>query len=87
MIIADSNKYSHDSISVKKIIPMRKYCTLTGEWSEPYDYEILINRSKNFYFSMELYFKGESWVKQAYVLNGLDKRLKVVKNENNQITL
>jgi hypothetical protein len=62
---------NYGSISVKKIL---YYKPLNGDapWTE-----ILINRRKNFYFHFENYLKGESnWVKEVYVLNGVDKRLK-----------
>ncbi len=43
----------------------------------PGDTEILINKKKNFYFSMNKYLAGKScWVKEVYVLSGIDRRLK-----------
>jgi hypothetical protein len=80
-IVASNEKDCYQCISVKKLIKM---------WNEhgdgsllscgPKDTEILINRKKNYYFSMNAYLKGTSWVKEIYVLSGLDKRLKAVKN-------
>ena len=86
-IVAKYDKYSHKSISVKKIIPMRRYNRETDQWSEPYDHEILINHKNNYYFSMNNYLKGESnWVKEVYVLEGTDKRLKrELRKQNDQV--
>ena len=46
MIVAKSERDCYGSVSVKKIIEMRKFDKKTQEWSEPYDYEILINKRK-----------------------------------------
>jgi hypothetical protein len=74
-IVASSERDCYGSVSVKKIIEMKRW---DGEaWSEPYDHEILLNRKKNYYFSMNNYLSGKSnWVKEVYVLEGVDKRLK-----------
>jgi hypothetical protein len=72
-IIGRNEKDSYGSVSVKKIIKCESsYC-------EPWT-EILINSSRNFFFHFENYLKGESqWVKELYVLEGFDKRLKGTK--------
>lgn len=76
-IIAKSDSDCYNAVSVKKIIEMKRYNRETDTWSAPYDYEILINRSRNYYFSMENYLAGKSnWVKEVYILDGIDKRLK-----------
>jgi hypothetical protein len=76
-IIAKNEEHCYNSVSVKKIIEMRKFNKETQTFSEPYDYEILINRKRNYYFSFNNYLAGTSlWVKEVYVLDGIDKRLK-----------
>lgn len=74
-IVAKSERDSAVT-SVKKLIKM---------WSEngdgsvygKQDTEILVNRTKNHYFSMNAYLANDSqWVKEVYVLDGIDKRLK-----------
>jgi hypothetical protein len=79
-IVAQSKSDCYNSVSVKQIIMMRRW---DGEaWSEPYDYEILLNRKKNYYFSMLNYIGGKSnWVKEVYILDGVDKRLKEAREE------
>lgn len=61
---------NYNSTSVKKIISCEKD---NGEiW-----HEILINRKKNYYFHFENYLQGKSlWVKEVFVLSGIDRRLK-----------
>lgn len=55
---------NYGSVSVKKIIDC-------GTW-----HEVLINRTKNYYFHFENYLKGKSmWVKEVYVLGGIDRRV------------
>lgn len=66
-LIGVSPKDSYGSVSVKRII---KCDNRTRSWNE-----ILINRRKNYYFDFELYLEGKSWVKEAYVLEGFDKRI------------
>ena len=81
-IVAKNGNQSYNSVSVKKLIPMRRYDKFSGMWSEPYDYEILINRKRNYYFSFNNLMIGESqWVAEVYVIEGLDGRLKSVKKE------
>lgn len=75
-IVSKSGTNDYGSVSVKKVIKMRHYDHDRKKWKPVHDYEILINRSKNYYFSMNMYFKGESWVKDVFVLPGKDKRLK-----------
>lgn len=87
-IIAKSKRDCYGSISVKKIIPM---CNRYGDNSllsaGPNDTEILINKSKNFYFSMNKYLNGNScWVKEIFVLDGIDKRLKKYKRQDSAVT-
>lgn len=81
-IVAKSDKYSHKSISVKKLIKMK---TEHGDGSVygKDDTEVLTNRSKNHYFSLNAYLAGESqWVKEVYVLDKpRDARLKAVKKD------
>lgn len=78
-IVAKSEKYSCVT-SVKKLIKM---------WNEhgdgsvygKQDTEVLVNRTKNHYFSLNAYLANDSqWVKEVYVLDGVDKRLKAVRN-------
>jgi hypothetical protein len=70
-IVAKCPKYSHNSISVKRIIHLKRKDG--REW-----HEILINKSKNHYFHFENYIKGESqWVERVFVLPGEDRRLKL----------
>ena len=76
-IVSHFTKYNYGSVSVKKLIDMSKRTTCPNGKT---DTEILINRSKNIYFSFNRYMKGESnWVKEVYVLDGLDKRLRRAK--------
>ena len=64
-IVGKSESDSYSSVSVKEVIDC-------GEW-----HEILINRSKNYYFHFENYVAGKSqWVNEVYVLDGIDGRLK-----------
>lgn len=42
--------------------------------------EILLNRTKNSYFSMNAYLANDSWAKEVFVLNGIDKRLVAARN-------
>lgn len=64
-IVGRHENDNYGSVSVKKIINC-------DTW-----HEILINRSKNYYFHFENYLAGKSnWVKEVYVLDGIDKRLK-----------
>lgn len=82
-IISKNGCHDYGSVSIKKIIPMRHYDRSTQTWSEPYDYEILINRTKNYYFSFNNLLADKScWVKKVFILEGLDKRLKATKNES-----
>lgn len=75
-IIAKSERDCYGSVSVKKLIPMFHYIG-PSERGPQFDTEILITRSKNYFFSMDSYLKGESqWVKEIFVLDGIDKRLK-----------
>lgn len=75
-IVAKSEKYSHKSISVKKLIKMWSGHG-DGSVYGKQDTEILVNRSKNHYFSMNAYLDNNSgWVKECFVLDGIDKRLK-----------
>lgn len=75
-IVAKCEKYSHGSISVKKLIKMWSDCG-DGSVYGKQDTEILINRTKNHFFSMNAYLANDSqWVKEVYVLDGIDKRLK-----------
>jgi hypothetical protein len=65
---------SYGSVSVKKLIKMYKYGSVPKIQD---DTEVLINSKKNYYFSFERYISGKSnWVKEVYVLDGIDKRLK-----------
>lgn len=67
-IVGKHNTDDYGSVSVKKIIDC-------GTWTE-----ILINRSKNCYFHFDNYLAGKSqWVKEVFVLDGTDKRLKEAK--------
>lgn len=76
-IIAKSESDCYGSVSVKEIVEMRRFDKLSQKWSGVYDYEILINKSKNYYFSFRNYLAKESvWIKEVYVLRGVDKRLK-----------
>lgn len=62
---------NYGAISVKKIITCTLPCS-NEAW-----HEILINRTKNYYFHFENYLAGKSlWVKEVYVLEGLDKRVR-----------
>lgn len=63
-IIGRTSKNNYNSISVKELI--RK----NG------DIEVLINKSKNYYFNLSCYLKGESWANKVFILNGTDRRLK-----------
>jgi len=75
-IIAKCEKYSHKSISVKKLIPMKSQYGDGSVYGEN-DTEILVNRTKNHFFSMNAYLANDSqWVKEIFVLEGTDKRLK-----------
>jgi hypothetical protein len=74
-IVAKCEKFSVTT-SVKKLIKM---------WSErgdgsvygKKDTEVLVNRTKNHYFSMNAYLANDSqWVKEVYVLDGTDRRLR-----------
>lgn len=67
-IVGRSEKDSYGSISVKKII---KCETPDDQW-----FEILINRTKNYYFHFGMYLAGQSWAKDVFVLDGIDRRLK-----------
>lgn len=68
-IVAESEKYCMGSATVKELIKM---------WNEhgdgslpsagPKDTEILLNKRKNIYFSMNKYLMGKSWVTEAFVL-------------------
>ena len=70
-IVGKSESDNYGSVSVKKII-ICKRDNPSESW-----HEILINRSKNYYFHFENYLSGKSqWVKEVYVLNGIDGRLK-----------
>lgn len=71
-IIANREEYSQTT-SVKEVIDMkhRSLCPI-GQT----DKEIIINIKKNRFFSMNSYLIDKtSWVKEVYVLEGLDKRL------------
>lgn len=72
-IVGRSEKDSYGSVSVKKLIPCEGFDGT--RWNE-----VLINRSRNYYFHLENYLAGKSnWVKEVYVLPGVDKRLKGAK--------
>jgi hypothetical protein len=63
-----SPKDSYGSVSVKKLIRCENS---EGVW-----HEVLINRSKNYYFHLENYLAGKSqWVSKVYVLEGKDRRV------------
>ena len=69
-IIGKSPKDSYGSVSVKKII---ECAGQDGRWWT----EILINRSRNYYFHLENYLAGKSqWVDKVFVIPGFDARLK-----------
>ena len=69
-IIAECKKDCYGSVSVKEILKMEG--PDGKKWTE-----ILINKSKNYYFHFEYYLAGKSqWVKEVYVLDGIDQRLK-----------
>jgi hypothetical protein len=72
-IVGKSERDSYGSVSVKIL--------QTVKWDDGADNtEVIINRTKNRYFNLDLYLKGESsWVKEAYVLDGIDKRLKAAR--------
>lgn len=48
---------------VMEIIPMRHWDDARDQWKPIYDYEILIDKKNNKYFSLDMFNKGESWVK------------------------
>lgn len=76
-IISDQEGHCYGSVSVKKLIKMNgKYGDSSLPSAGPNDTEILLNRKRNYYFSMNKYLMGSSWVKEAYVLDGIDNRLK-----------
>lgn len=73
MIVGKKPWNSYGSISVKKLQ------TVTWDAGET-NIEAILNLTKNRYFNVDLYFKGESsWVKEVYVLEGKDKRLKAAR--------
>ena len=49
--------------TVKKIIPMRNF---RKKNHEPYDYEILLDKKNNRYFSLRMVELGTSWVFGVY---------------------
>lgn len=55
--------------SVKRIIPK------IGNDKKVYDVEILVNKSKNSYFSLSCFLKGNSWVNEIELLEWHDQRL------------
>ena len=77
-IVAKSERDCYGSISVKKLIPMHEYLG-PNKRGPITDTEILINHTKNYYFSFNNFIKGESWAKEVYVLDGIDKRLKTAR--------
>lgn len=69
-IVGHSESDNYGSISVKKLIECES--NDGRKWTE-----VLINRSKNYYFHLEYYLAGKSlWVKEVFVLSGTDRRLK-----------
>lgn len=51
--------------TVKRIIPMRLH--REGKWQKVGDVEILLNKEKNFYFSIKMFLTGKSWAKEIRV--------------------
>lgn len=81
-IVAKSERDCYGSVSVKRLIQMYEYLGPTTR-GPLIDTEILINKSKNYFFSFETYLNGKSnWVKEVYVLDGNDKRLKNAKEQD-----
>jgi hypothetical protein len=52
---------------VRKMIPMQMYNN--GDLTQLNDIEILLDKSKNHFFSYHMYLKGESWVKKIELLS------------------
>lgn len=77
MVIANYEPDGYKAISVKKLIPMSNHHGDSSLPSAgPNDTEILLNKRKNIYFSMNKYLAGTSWIKEIYIVPGIDKRLK-----------
>lgn len=53
--------------TVRRMIPMQMYNN--GNLEPISDIEILLDKSKNIYFSYERYLSGESWVKKVEILS------------------
>ena len=54
-IIGKAQKNSYESISVKLIIKDKS--------------EVIMNKSKNYYFNVDVFLSGKSWVKECYLLD------------------
>lgn len=68
-IVGKNEKDNYSSVSVKNIV------------DNGFGPEVIIHRYRNYHFNVLLFLNGKSsWVKEVYVLDGLDKRLKAVKN-------
>lgn len=67
-IITDDNEFNK-TFKVIKLIPMKnEYGDGSLKSAGSCDTEILLDKKRNTYFSMNKFLKGTSWVKEAYVI-------------------
>jgi hypothetical protein len=67
-VVSDDKEYSFDKITVKKLIPMfNEHGDGSLPSAGPGDTEILLDKKKNTYFSMNKFLKKTSWAKEIYV--------------------
>lgn len=60
--------------SIKRFIPMQSYDD--NRFLSVHDVEILLDTTRNHYFSIDSFNKGTSWVKSFTILESRDQRLK-----------
>lgn len=72
VIIIDHNGKTR-KYSIKSFIPMQYHNGV--EFGDVLDVEVLLDKSRNHFFSIDSFLKGDSWVKKIYFTGDKDKRL------------
>lgn len=68
MKIALSDGRENFKYKIEKITPMRHWDSLLKRWQPIYDYEVILDRKTNAYFSLNLFNSKKSWVKKISII-------------------